>query len=68
MKSRSSCSLSKEECAVKLVTVALQSFTNQRLEKVQAVLPAGMTLMEFGLPGDRAVDEEGIEFLLWAEA
>ena len=38
------------------------------LEKAQAALPEGVSLLQFGLPGDRAVSEEGIEFLLWAEA
>lgn len=47
-----------------LITFALEP---EDIEKAQAALPAGVSLMQFGLPGDRAVSEEGVEFLLWAE-
>lgn len=46
-----------------LITFALEP---EDVVKAQTALPAGMSLMQFGLPGDRAVSEEGIEFLLWA--
>lgn len=48
-----------------LITFALEP---EDIVKAQAAAPAGMTLLQFGLPGDRAVSEKGIEFLLWAEA
>lgn len=48
-----------------LITFALEPTD---VAQAQAALPAGMTLMQFGLPGDHAVGEDGIEFLLWAEA
>ncbi len=45
------------------ITFALEP---EELHKAQAAAPDGVPLLQFGLPGDCAVGDDGIEFLLWA--
>ena len=47
-----------------LITFALEP---EDIQKAEARLPAGISLIEFGLPGDHSVGEDGSQFLLWAE-